>query len=55
MRLSPLFLAPLLVSPGLLAQRFAEIEPNDTVAAAQAIAVGTQIDSTLSVSGDSDW
>src|SRR5690349_620988 len=53
MRLAKLFVS-LLFAPALLAQRFPEIEPNDTPAQAQAITVGTQIDANL-VAAEQDW
>ncbi|MBL8754370.1 MAG: pre-peptidase C-terminal domain-containing protein, partial [Planctomycetes bacterium] len=56
MRLSALCLSSLALSPALLAQtRVAELEPNNSNAAAQAIAVGDQIDGSLAAAGDQDW
>lgn len=54
MRLS-LLSASLLLAPAVMAQRFPEIEPNDTPATAQPVTVGTQIDAALSASTDQDW
>lgn len=54
MRLS-LLSASLLLAPTALAQRFPEVEPNDTPATAQVVTVGTQIDASLSALMDSDW
>lgn len=44
----------LLLSTPLLAQRLPEVEPNDTAATAQAVAMGVQIDAAL-VAADNDW
>ncbi len=46
--------ALLLAATPLLAQRLPEAEPNDTAATAQAVAMGTQIDASLTA-GDQDW
>lgn len=54
MRLSTLLSASLLLSPALLAQRFPENEPNNTVGTAQAVAVGTQVDGGITPT-DQDW
>ncbi|MFO1078333.1 MAG: hypothetical protein U1E73_11485 [Planctomycetota bacterium] len=53
MRLS-LLSASLLLAPAVLAQRFPEVEPNDSAATAQLVAIGTQIDSNL-VAAEFDW
>ncbi len=44
----------LLAAPSLLAQRFPEVEPNDTSATAQVVTMGTQIDCVL-VAAEQDW
>ncbi|MBM4062802.1 MAG: hypothetical protein FJ265_17155 [Planctomycetes bacterium] len=44
----------LLLAPFLAAQRIAEIEPNDSPATAQVLALGTQVDCSL-VAGEADW
>ena len=47
-------LSTLAVATPLLAQRVAEVEPNDSAATAQAVALGVQIDANL-IAGESDW
>lgn len=54
MRTSLLLGSALLAAPALLAQRFPEVEPNDTPALAQAVTMGTQIDANL-LAGEDDW
>ncbi|HEU4420669.1 MAG TPA: pre-peptidase C-terminal domain-containing protein, partial [Planctomycetota bacterium] len=54
MRLSSLCLCTLICAPAVLAQRLPEVEPNNTPATAQAIAIGTQIDANLAA-GEDDW
>jgi hypothetical protein len=44
----------LLFAAPLLAQQFPEVEPNDTVAQAQAVALGSQINGNL-LAGDIEW
>ena len=44
----------LLLATPLLAQQFPEVEPNDTAAAAQIVALGSQINCNL-VAGEQDW
>lgn len=44
----------LLLATPLLAQQFPEVEPNDTVAQAQVVALGSQINSNL-VAAEQDW
>ena len=44
----------LLLSTPLLAQRLPEVEPNNTAATEQAVAMGVQIDAAL-VAADNDW
>ena len=44
----------LLLATPLLAQQFPEVEPNDTVAAAQVVALGAQINCNLTA-GEQDW
>lgn len=53
MRLS-LAVSVLALAPAVLAQRFPEVEPNNSNAAAQSVAVGTQIDASLTA-GEQDW
>jgi hypothetical protein len=55
MHLSRLLSTTLLFAPALVAQRFAEIEPNDLVAQAQVVAMGTQIDASIGIANDIDW
>lgn len=49
-------LLPLALSlaPALTAQRFAEVEPNNTAATAQPVTLGTQVDCNLTA-GEADW
>jgi hypothetical protein len=47
-------LVSLLLASPLLAQQIAEVEPNDTLAAAQLVAAGAQVDAELLV-GEVDW
>ncbi|HEX6813556.1 MAG TPA: PPC domain-containing protein [Planctomycetota bacterium] len=54
MRQSSLCLSALVLAPALLAQRVPEVEPNNTAATAQAVTIGTQVDSNL-VAGEQDW
>ena len=51
--LLPIAAAALLHAP-TLAQRTAEVEPNDTAATAQGVATGTHVDATLGA-GEQDW
>jgi hypothetical protein len=44
----------MLITP-LVAQRIPEVEPNDTAATAQPVAMGVQIDASVAVLGDTDW
>ena len=54
MRLLSVPMSTLALAPVLLAQRVAEIEPNGTVAQAQVVAIGSQVDAQLAI-GEQDW
>lgn len=54
MRLLTYLLSALALAPALLAQRAPEVEPNNTAATAQVVAMGTQIDASLAA-GEQDW
>lgn len=45
----------LLLATPLLAQQFPEVEPNDVVAAAQVVALGSQINGSFSATDTTDW
>ena len=53
MRLS--VLSALLLAAPLFAQQFPEVEPNDTPGTAQAVPLGSQINSSIGVANDVDW
>lgn len=48
------FVSSLLLATPLIAQQFPEVEPNDTPATAQVVALGSQINSNLTA-GEQDW
>jgi hypothetical protein len=52
--MNPHLAVPLALCLPLSAQRFAELEPNNVAATAQAVTMGTQIDGSLTAA-DSDW
>lgn len=54
MRLPPVVLSSIALATSLVAQRVAELEPNDTLATAQVVTLGTQVDCTLTPN-DADW
>ncbi|MBL8753157.1 MAG: hypothetical protein JNK15_07635 [Planctomycetes bacterium] len=45
----------LLFAAPMLAQQFPEVEPNDTAATAQVVALGSQINGNISVAAELDW